>query len=473
SITAAAGDDPDSQAELLSLHYFYAQNWADAWHFSRVAGDNAKRIYATAEAATFYRRALASNRQAGNAVGANVCEVMESLGDVLQQAGMFADALEIYRKAGRVAADPVRQANILLKKAGTRASEGGYSAAVRDITLGRRLVGSLDGPRAAKARARLAAQLAWLRQLQQHPRAALNLANLALEEARTAGAPDALARAYRVLDASYAMLGQHAKAVFGPLALEIYEKIGDLQGAAIIINNLGGHAYFAGEWDAALGHYARAQDAYRRAGNEAEAAIAGANIGEVLVSQRKLVEAEPILRDALRVLNAHHMVDAIFASMQLARLASAQGDLAGAQEAFLQIHAEARRLGEKHSQLEAAVHLAELGVRQGDAVGALELLAAAEAEAGDDAELYACALARVRGSALDALGRPEEACGQIERGLTRAREEGLLYEEALLLLTQGELGLLCADHPEEALQKALRLLQKLGVTTADTVTSAI
>ena len=56
----------------------------------------------------------------------------------------------MYGKAGRVAADPIRRANILLKKAGTRASEGAYSAAVRDITLGRALVTNLEGTRAAK-----------------------------------------------------------------------------------------------------------------------------------------------------------------------------------------------------------------------------------------------------------------------------------------------------------------------------------
>ena len=267
----------------------------------------------------------------------HLCEVMESLGDVLQQGGMFREALDMYGKAGRVAVDPIRRANILLKRAGTRASEGAYPAAVRDITLGRALVADQEGSRAAAARARLAAQLAWLRQLQQRPRAALKLANEALEEAKAAQAPDALARAYRVLDASYSMLGQPSKAVFGPLALEIYERIEDLQGAAIINNNLGGRAYFAGDWNAAIDFYLQAQDAYRRAGNEPDAASAGANIGEVLVSQRRFAEAEPILRDASRVLRAHHLVDAIFADMQIARLASARGDLEGAEAEFRDI----------------------------------------------------------------------------------------------------------------------------------------
>lgn len=465
SIRAAAADNPETQAELLSLHFFYAQNWADAWHFSRVAGDNAKKMYATAEAATFYQRALSSARQAPDTPQLGLCEVLESLGDVLQQGGMFGEALKFYGKAGRVASDPIRRANILLKKAGARASEGAYSAAVRDITLGRRLLASLDGERAAKERARLAAQLAWLRQLQQHPRAALNLALEALEEARTADAPDALARAYRVLDASYSMLGQPSKAVFGPLALEIYEKIDDLQGAAIINNNLGGQAYFAGDWNAAIGFYTKAQDQYLRAGNESDSATSGANIGEVLVSQGRLVEAEPILRDASRILHAHHLVDVIFADMQLARLESARGNFDTAIRAFRDIRTEAKRLGERHSQLEAAVYLSEIGTRLDDPMGALELLAGARAEAGDDAELYACALARVRAGALALLGRTAEACSEIESGLTIARAEGLQYEEALLLVTRSKLGDTCGGDGEDSIREAESLFRKLGVVT--------
>ena len=61
------------------------------------------------------------------------------------------------------------------------------------------------------------------------------------------------------------------------------------------------------------------------------------------------------------------------------------------------------------------------------------------------------------------MGRPEEACAQLLNGLARARSEGLLYEEALLLLTEGELGLWCEDGPEQMMEKALGLLRTIGV----------
>ena len=49
---------PADAAELLSLHYFNAGRWADAWTYSRLAGDLAREVYANADAASFYERAI-------------------------------------------------------------------------------------------------------------------------------------------------------------------------------------------------------------------------------------------------------------------------------------------------------------------------------------------------------------------------------------------------------------------------------
>ena len=109
--------------------------------------------------------------------------------------------------------------------------------------------------------------------------------------------------------------------------------------------------------------------------------------------------------------------------------------------------------------------MSELGTRLGDAIGALELLAGAEAEAGDDSELYACALSRVRAAALASLGHANEACAEIEGGLKIARAEGLQYEEALLLVTRSRLGEACEGDSEDSRREAESLFRKLGVLT--------
>lgn len=466
SIQKAAGDNPEGQAELLSLHYSEARRWPEAWRFSRVAGDNAKDIYANLEAATFYRRALAAARYDNQLEATIRARVAESLGDVLEQAGLFQESVEAYRQATRlVGEDSLRRADLLLKRARARARMGAYRTAFREISIGCRIVTAVGSDDAWRARARLTALNAQLRQFQQHPRKALKLARQAMAEAEESGEQQALARSYQVLDAAYNMLGQPSKAVFASKALEIYERIGDLPGVAIVTNNLGGQAYFEGRWDAAVEFYSRAQDAFRRAGNEFEVASSLANIGEVRVSQGKFQEAEEVLTEAVRISRAHKVLDAtIFAELQLARLKLLRGD-EDAMNVLARIRGEALAAGHTQSVVEASIYLGLGLVRRDDPEAALDLLTEAERVPGGEAELYGSSLARVRALALAKLGRMEAAAEAAVRGLARAKEQGLIYEEALLLMTAAEL----AEKPQdrnEKLEEAERLLQQLGVDKA-------
>jgi tetratricopeptide (TPR) repeat protein len=344
--------------ELLSVHYSEAHRWPEAWASSSAAGVHAKEIYANLEAATFFRRALSASRYVSDLAPAQVADVSEALGDVLEQAGLFEESVDAYRQASRlVRDDPIRSADILLKRARARARTGSYVAAYRELTIGRRLVADIGTTEALGATARLNALNAQIRQLQEHMPAAVHLAEQAMVEAEASGEREALARSYQVLDAAYVMLGQSAKAVYGERALAIYDELGDLPGTAVVTNNLGGQAYWKGEWESAVTFYARAQDAFLRAGNESEAATCGANIGEVLVSQGRLEEAEEVLVPSVRVLRAHGLVDAaIFAEIQLARLRLLRGD-DGAMDRLSALRGEAIRTGQVQSAIEAAILL--------------------------------------------------------------------------------------------------------------------
>jgi hypothetical protein len=66
--------------------------------------------------------------------------------------------------------------------------------------------------------------------------------------------------------------------------------------------------------------------------------------------------------------------------------------------------------------------------------------------------------------ALGKLGRLQEAAEIAVKGLTRAREQGLMYEEALLLRTMAEIA--AEGDRNELLEEADRLLQQLGVDRA-------
>lgn len=463
AISASAGDQLDAEAELLSIHYSQAHRWREAWEYSRTAGDGARDIYANAAAATFYQRALTASRQVGDLAPSMVAEVSEALGDVLEQAGLFEESVGAFRLATQlVSEDPIRSADLLRKRARSRARTGAYSTAYRDLTMGRRLVAGLRSTEALGATARLNALNAQIRQLQEHPRTALRLATQAMGEAEASGEREALARSYQVLDAAYNMLGQSAQAVYGEAALAIYEELGNLPGTAIVTNNLGGQAYFEGRWEDALGFYARAQDAFVRAGNEAEAATCGANIGEVLVSQGRYREAEEVLVGAVRVLRAHGLVDAaIFAEIQLGRLRLLRRE-DGAMETLLTLRAEATRTGQVQSAIEAGILIAWGRVQDGDPQAALDVIDDIEGGSGGEAELYGSSLARTRAQALAALGYLEEAHEAVEAGLAQAREQGLAYEVALLCLAKAELTV-DPERKKELLEESQGFLQQLGV----------
>src|SRR5690606_28028271 len=133
-----------------------------------------------------------------------------------------------------------------------------------------------------------------------------------------------------------------------------------------------------------------------RAGNDVQAAMAGVNLGELLVSQRRLSEAGPILKESVRTLRAAGDRDnAVNAQLQQARLLAADGEPEAAQDLFRQVVDEALELGQIQFAYEATLYLAELKVEAGEAPDALEDLRRATARVGDEAEFFEPKRARV------------------------------------------------------------------------------
>ena len=112
------------------------------------------------------------------------------------------------------------------------------------------------------------------------------------------------------------------------------------------------------------------------------------NTGELLVNQGRLEEAEPILQEALRVLQASGSDAAHFAEMQLGRLALERGDLIHAEQLMTHAQQDAAAIGQWESAREAAIYLARCHLRRGDPAQALETLRAAQRTARGEAALY-------------------------------------------------------------------------------------
>ncbi len=460
-----AGDDTESVADLLSLHFSLAQEYEPTWRYARVAGDDARDAYSNVDAAVQYSRAVDAARRLPEVTDRERVELLSALGDVELKAGRFKEALSAYRNALRFAADdPLEKADLLLRRARARERAGSFSVALRDITAGLKLVEHQDNSNGLAIRARLTALRATVRQAQDQPRPALRLAKQAVEQASAAGEEEALAKAYNIMNTAYHMLGRSDEAVFAEKSLALYEKLGMLDVQAEITGNLGAGAYFAGDWARALDYYAKAKDMAERAGNTLQAAITGSNMGEVFVNQGRMKEAEPLLQDSARVMRAAGFTDgAVFAEIHFARVLADRGQLDDAENLLRGAGKQLSELGRTGSALEAAIFLAECRLERGDPNDALEILTLAEKSAGRDRLWYSASLGRVRGQALSDLGRTSEAQAAIAAGLAAASDQGLGYEEALLVLTGDTIegGVDSAD-PSTVL-RATQLLHDLDV----------
>ena len=123
------------------------------------------------------------------------------LGDARELAGLFAASLDAYRRALHAAGDDaVTRADLLFGRARAKERAGEFSAALRDLTIGLRLLNDHTTPQAAQARARLRSFAAMVQFGQDRPRRALARAKVAVAEARSADEPLSLGRALIVLD---------------------------------------------------------------------------------------------------------------------------------------------------------------------------------------------------------------------------------------------------------------------------------
>jgi class 3 adenylate cyclase/tetratricopeptide (TPR) repeat protein len=463
AIAAGLGDHPESEAELLSLHFFHAQRYAEAWRFARVAGTRAREKYANVEAAELLERAIAASRRLPALSPVEVAEVWEALGDVRERSGVLEPARAAYRSARRCrAGDPAGEAGLLLKEAWIAESDGRLSNAVRIVRRGYHRLDDSPPDAVAGVRASLTAFYAAVRAGQGRFHEAVSAALEAIAEATAAQNLEAEAHARFILDWAYVVLGKPDLAVHSARALEIYQELGDLGRQAGVLNNLGGFAYYEGRWHDAIELYEQARDARLRTGNEAEAAFYACNIGEILTEQGRLAEAETVFSQALRVARAAKKpYIAATALQRLGRIAMLRSDSDQAFALLRDAREQFETMKNADDVSEVDVLLAECHLVAGDPTRALELAAATSAA--NPTRLPA--LERTRGRALAALGDEAGARLALESSLAEARDQEALYEIALTLDVLVTLDLRSGDVASAESREAehAALLVRLGI----------
>ncbi len=467
ALLARTGDD--SEAELLSLHFFHAQHYEEAWRYALVAGNRASQKYANIEAATLYQRALAAVGRLPDVEPHQVASAWDSLGDVRERAGDYRGASLAYRRARRLlATDAVAQAELCLKEAWMPERVGRYSEAVRWIRRGLRMLEDAAGERAGRLRAQLMTWYAAVRQAQGQSREAVIWCEKAIAEARASGDRDAEAHALFTLDSAWVWLGRTDLATHSHEALAIYDEVGDLGGKAVVLNNLGAFEYFRGAWDEAAFLYAEGRDARLATGNEVDAAIGTINIGEILADQGRYEEGRHQLIDALRVLRAaSYRYGIAYATMLLGRLDARTGSFEEAHEHFVSARSEFTDIGLHFDASEVDSMVAECLVLEGRSQEALELAGRLVDGMEEQGSPRGVALVqRVRGYALLQADDLAGARAAFEASRESALELKADYELVLTLVALVKLAELTGDRTAAAAwhSQIAALSDQLGIT---------
>jgi predicted negative regulator of RcsB-dependent stress response len=156
---------------------------------------------------------------------------------------------------------------------------------------------------------------------------------------------------------------------------------------------------------------------------------------------------------------------ALFAETQLARAKLERGCADEALESLARIVEEAEGIGHAGIVLEIAVYFAHAATAAGDAARGLSVLNEAATAAGEEAVMLSVPVDRVRGAALLALGRVDEARACFERALAGALQQSLRYEQLLILRDGATYARLLGEEPSaEELGEADRLAQLLGIS---------
>jgi class 3 adenylate cyclase/tetratricopeptide (TPR) repeat protein len=418
---------------LLAFHYFQAGEYADALIHAQQAAESAASAYANVEAAALYERALAAARYV-QVDKTEAAQLRESLGDMRWRLGEFDQADAMYAAARRLAqGDAVRLGRLGLKAARDAEHLGKFSLALGRLNRAQRLMSGVEGADAYSLRLEVRLRRAFVLNWQGRFADARSACTEILNDADVDVVPGLVAGALRVLDEAEVGLGRQMAPALVQRAMDLYQRIGDLDGQARSLNHLGWCAYFDGRWTEALDLYEQSRQLLERTGDSWNAAVAAGNVAEIYADQGRLAEAETMLRSALRVWRASNADKLVaFGECLLGRLLSRQGRYADGWALLTQAQEHLRELGAQASVIDADAYAAECLLLQGRVD---EALAAARstltsAQALSELPTQAPLLHRIVGAALDTMGDHDAANDAYAEALAAARERGATHEVA-------------------------------------------
>ena len=421
--------EPDTDPAILSHHFSQGGDYARAHRYAMAAAKRATERFSHVDAARLYRRAIDAGRAEGAAADPrSLAGAWEELGEALRNVGEPAPAMKALTEARRLLRDdPIAQARLCHRHAEVAERRESLTVAIRWLNRGSRYVDRVEGREASAWRARMWSLLGGVRAAQGRWAQAISVCRQAIAEAESVGELSALAHACYVLDWALVESGSPDEATHSWRALEIYDQLGDPEHESTVLNNLGAFAYWEGRWDDAVDLYRRGGAASERAGRPNDFARADYNVGEILLDQGRLDEAESHLQRARRVWSATDERQGVgCVDMLLARLTVRRGRHEEGIALLETAQADLRRLRvDTYADLAQAL-IAEAEGLSGDPFRALDL-ASQELQANDRQRPL---LTRMAGVALARLGQKEAALRELRHSLSTARERRADYDVA-------------------------------------------
>ncbi len=434
-----AGSNPESFAELLSVHATRAKDHARSWRYSVVAGERARAKYANLEAAEFFGQAVQAARALQVSEPLAVARVAEARGDALELAGRYDEAARSLKEARQFAADaPLVIARLLRKQGALHERTGAYRKALIALSRARAILDAapVDSPSGIE-RMQVLVGMGAVRFRQGRYAQSGALVGQGIETVeRIAGydrvAREGMAHAYYLLGHARSFLGQASGEDLRERALGIYEELGDFVGQSNALNNLGVAAYYAGDLDRAVDLWERSEAACARAGDVIGEARQQNNIGEVLSDRGQLDRARSLFEAAGETFNsAGHTIGEALTLSNLGRVATREGKTVEAEVLLSTALGMFRHIGASAFACEADVRIVENFVAAASwdegARHAEDLLLRAPRDAGIGRQ--ESALARLRGMCLAALGNTEAARQSLEQAVSVARKRGSAPDE--------------------------------------------
>jgi class 3 adenylate cyclase/tetratricopeptide (TPR) repeat protein len=483
----------DAHLESLAHHWDLSGDAARTVTYSVLAGDKARRVFASESAVVYYRQARAAlGRVQGGAAPARAA-IDERIGDCLETLGREREAVGFYVSAFRSITRPAPHARLRSRQVIAPAIPGVYAAPGKEheadllckIGVAHERISDYDaslrwldralavlphGQPGTGARILGARSVALFRRGRYNE--AIETGRRALTVAHRA-TPAQVAYAHLVIANTYATIGKLRYSITHRVAaLELYEQIGDLPRLIAAHGNLALSYQSLGEFDRAIEHNHLCLDAAARVGNTTAQAIAHNNLGEVLLMRGEhgaamghFEQTVAIFREQgePRAASGLAMVNLAQVSIELNRLDDARKWLDEAGPLLRSARASALLV-------EEAIQETHLLLARRDLYGAVKSAQLVRARAHE----LGIPVAEARILQLDARARARtgDVAGAVQalrESIALCRKAGARFEEALGLAALAELGRVISPTgplPSVARRAAVRsaaLFETLGV----------